>query len=57
MDATTQRPWVGRFQHYQERHGVLIPTVGEASWVVDGRPMPYARFLVRTLEYNPAGPY
>ena len=57
MDATTQRPWVGRFEHYQARHGVLIPTVGEVSWVVDGQRQPYARFLVQELEYEPLQPF
>jgi hypothetical protein len=53
MDAITQRPWVGRFEHYQARHGVLVPTAGEASWVVDGQRQPYARFLVQELVYEP----
>jgi hypothetical protein len=57
MDATTQRPWVCRFEQYQMRHGVHIPTVGEASWVVDRRRQPYARFLVQELDYEPLQPF
>ena len=50
-------PWVGRFRRYQTRHGVLIPTEAEACWVVDGQHQPYARFVVRELEYEPLRPF
>ena len=53
FDETTQRPWVCRYAQYRRWHGVLIPTVGEAAWVVDGQEQPYARFVVRKLEYEP----
>lgn len=56
IDATTRRPWVCRYARYRRLHGVLIPTWGEADWVVDGRREPYAQFVVQELEYysNPA---
>ena len=57
MDATTQRPWVGCFQHYEERHGVLVPTVGEVSWVIEGQRQSYARFVVQEFEYEPLQPF
>jgi len=53
FDDTTQRPWVCRYAQYRRWHGVLIPTVGEAAWVVDGQEQSYARFEVRELEYEP----
>ena len=53
MDEATQRPWRCRFEQYRRWHGVLIPTVGEASWVIDEQPQPYARFTVRKLDYEP----
>lgn len=50
-------PWVGHFRRYQARHGVLIPTEAEASWVVDGQRRPYARFIVQELEYDQLRPF
>ena len=50
-------PWVSRYQHYRRWHGVLIPTEAEACWVVDGQRQPYARFVVRELEYEPLRPF
>ena len=53
----TQMPWVGRFAQYRRWHGVLLPTMAEASWVVDGQRQPYAHFLVQELEYEPLKPF
>jgi hypothetical protein len=50
-------PWVGRFRCYQVRHGVLIPTEAEASWVVDGQRRPYARFVVQEFDYDDLRPF
>jgi len=57
MDEATQQPWLVRFEQYRRWHGVLIPTVGEASWVINGQRQPYARFVVRELEYEPLRPF
>ena len=57
FDDTSQRPWVCRYAQYRHWHGVLIPTVGEAAWVVDGQEQSYARFVVRELEYEPLGAF
>ncbi|MDQ2771286.1 MAG: hypothetical protein M3Y54_12390 [Bacteroidota bacterium] len=57
MDEATQQPWQARFEQYRRWHGVLIPTVGEASWVIDGRRQPYARFHVQELDYAPLQPF
>ena len=57
MDGATQMPWVGLFAQYRRWHGVLLPTMAEASWVVDGQRQPYAHFLVQELEYEPLKPF
>ena len=57
FDETTRRPWVCRYARYRRWHGVLIPTMGEAAWVVDGQEQSYARFVVQELEYEPLRPF
>ena len=57
MDEATQRPWLARFEQYRRWHRLLIPTVGEASWIIDGQRQPYARFVVRELEYDRLQPF
>ena len=54
IDDTTQRPWRCHYAQYRRWYGVLIPTVGEAAWVIDGQEQSYARFVVRELEYEPS---
>jgi hypothetical protein len=55
--ATQLLPWVCRFECYRRWHGVLVPTLVEASWVLDGLRQPYARFIVRKLDYEPLRPF
>ncbi|GAB3638099.1 hypothetical protein GCM10027422_36890 [Hymenobacter arcticus] len=55
--ADTLLPWVVRCAHYQERHGVRIPTELEANWLLAGRLQPYARFTVRELAYDQLRPF
>jgi hypothetical protein len=57
MDEATQRPWLACFEQYRRWYGLLIPTLGEASWVIDGQRQPYARFVVQELEYEPLQPF
>jgi hypothetical protein len=52
-----QLPWVGCFIAYQEWYGVRVPTVGEASWLVDGQRQPHARFVVQALDYESLRPF
>jgi hypothetical protein len=54
---TTLLPWVGRFSEYRTLNGVHVPTVAEASWVIDGRRQPYAHFRVQELAYNQPNAY
>jgi hypothetical protein len=57
FDDDTLLPWVVRCAHYQERHGVRIPTELEANWLLDGNLQPYARFIVRELAYDQLRPF
>ncbi|WP_084539191.1 DUF6544 family protein [Hymenobacter daecheongensis] len=57
MDEATQGLWLCRFEQYRRWQGVLIPGVGEASYVVEGVRQPYARFRVQTLEFEPLQPF
>ena len=57
MDEATQQPWLARFEQYRHWHGVLIPTVGEASWIIEGQRQPYARFTVVALDYDQLQPF
>ena len=57
MNEATQQPWLARFEQYRRWNGVLIPTVGEASWIIDGQRQPYAHFVVQELEYEPLRPF
>jgi hypothetical protein len=36
-------PWGGRFDRYEERGGMRVPTESEAYWVIEGREQPYYR--------------
>jgi hypothetical protein len=47
-------PWEGRWTHYAERDGMLVPLEGEVAWILpDGR-KPYWRGRVTRLEYEHA---
>ena len=53
ISNTEMLPWQAHLSQYRRHHGMLVPFVGEASWVVDGQRQPYARFFVTALEYEP----
>jgi hypothetical protein len=50
-------PWSGEFTDYRAVHGILAPHRVAVYWHVDGRAIPYARFEVERLEYDPATPF
>jgi hypothetical protein len=50
-------PFSGACRDYREVEGMLVPHGMEAAWHVGGERMPYARFLVEAIEFDPAGPY
>ena len=49
---TEMLPWQGHFSQYRRHHGMLVPLVGEASWLVYGERQPYAQFVVKELDYE-----
>lgn len=50
-------PWTGRCADWREVGGVRVPFRMEASWEVDGRDKPYARFEVERLEHGTPRPF
>ncbi|MRX78891.1 hypothetical protein GJU39_22735 [Pedobacter petrophilus] len=44
--------WVISLSGYREINSVIIPVLAEASWIVDGKKFPYARFDVEEIEYD-----
>jgi hypothetical protein len=50
-------PWTGEVGDYREVDGLRVPYRIEASWTIDDRPRPYARFLVEHFEIDPVQPY
>ena len=51
-DETHAQTWVCRLFDYRERQGVLVPTQGGAAWVIGGEEKPYARFILRDIEFD-----
>ncbi len=51
-DETHMATWVGHFSDYRDWHGLRIPTRAEVAWVIDGEEKPYARFILREIEYD-----
>ncbi|WP_242342043.1 DUF6544 family protein [Anaeromyxobacter terrae] len=47
-------PWIGECSHYLEVGGLRVPFRLEATWHVNGRAVPYARFSVDELELDRA---
>lgn len=50
-------PWSGDIADYREVDGLLVPHQMIASWDVGGQHIPYLRFLVERLEFDPAAPF
>lgn len=46
--------WIGTLSDYQELNGILIPRIIEVKWVLGSEVYPYARFHVKTIEYDNA---
>ncbi|WP_461052891.1 DUF6544 family protein [Spirosoma arcticum] len=51
-DETHIATWVGHFSDYRDWHGLRIPTHAEVAWVIAGEEKPYARFILRDIEYD-----
>lgn len=50
-------PWVGATSDFREVGGLRVPFRMQASWVVDGREVPYAEWEVESIEPGVAEPY
>lgn len=50
-------PFTGVSEDYRPVDGLLVPHRMTAVWDVEGRPIPYAQFLVERLEYDAATPF
>jgi hypothetical protein len=48
-------PWQGRFWHYQERDGMLVPLDGEVAWLLPEGPRPYWRGRMTSIRYQFGG--
>ncbi len=56
-DAKNLDTWIGKLSHYKRHHNMLIPTVIEAIWRLDGSDYPYARFKLTHIDYGKRKPY
>lgn len=49
---SVETPWEGRFWAYELRHGILIPTEGEVSWLLPEGPWPYWRGRITSIDFD-----
>jgi hypothetical protein len=49
-------PWTGRYLEYREFGGFRVPSDVEGSWQLPEGEFSYARFRVKTIQYNEASP-
>lgn len=56
-DETHLSTWVGHLSDYRQVHGLRVPTRAEVAWVIQGEEKPYARFILREIEYDQPRPY
>ncbi|MCM3880534.1 MAG: hypothetical protein ND807_10545 [Vicinamibacterales bacterium] len=50
-------PFLGEYHDYRDVDGVIVPHEMVGSWIIDGTPMPYARFRVAAIEFDTAAPF
>lgn len=50
--SIVQTPWEGRWESYERRYGMLVPTRGEVAWVLPTGRWPYWRGEITNLEYQ-----
>lgn len=49
---TIPTPWEGRWQAYESRDGMLVPTEGEVAWLLPEGRKPYWRGTVTGIQYQ-----
>jgi len=52
MGSKGLTPWVGRVSDYHEVEGVKVPSLIEASWILEDGKYIYGRFRVQQMEYD-----
>lgn len=52
MGEASLETWVGKVSHYKELNGILVPTEIEAIYRLEKGDYSYAKFNVKTIEYN-----
>lgn len=52
QDEDSYGEWVGHFEEYERRSGILVPTTGEVAWDTRGGEQPYWRAAISALEYT-----
>ena len=51
-DTIIQTPWEGRWEDYEGRDGMLVPTRGEVAWLLPTGRRPYWRGRIVDLQYR-----
>jgi hypothetical protein len=53
LDGTiVQTPWEGRWEGYERRDGIMVPTRGEVAWLPSTGRRPYWRGQITKLRYQ-----
>ena len=52
MDEKRLETWIIKPDKYEEKNGVIIPTKAEVFWRLKDGDFSYAKFTVKTIEYN-----
>ena len=50
-------PFIGECTDYRQVDGMTVPFHVEGSWVIDGAPIPFARFDVTRIEFDAREPF
>jgi len=52
MDQARKERWLVIPSEYNETDGIIIPTKAEVTWKLEGGDLSYAKFRVKTIEYD-----
>ena len=52
MENENLETWLGKLSDYKEMNGVVIPTTIEGIWKLPQADYSYAKFTIKTIEYN-----
>ena len=53
QEADDRAPWTGRFDGYEDRNGLTVPTEAEVEWNLPEEDRPYWRATVERIEHRP----